>query len=147
MQLRKTTLVLILLASLTLTALAACGPQATAAVSEADVTTLAEEKMQALNDGDYATFTADFSDVLVGAIPEDSFQDLRETILGASGRFESVTGLRLTNAKTPGYVNYSITCQFEEEEVLLTLVYAVDGEQVEGIFFNAPKLNQAMQAP
>ncbi|MBK8989803.1 MAG: DUF3887 domain-containing protein [Chloroflexi bacterium] len=95
MQLRKTTLVLILLASLTLTALAACGPQATAAVSEAYVTTLAEEKMQALNDGDYATFTADFSDVLANAIPEDSFQDLRETILGASGRFESVTGLRL----------------------------------------------------
>jgi hypothetical protein len=146
MQFHRTTLILIFLASLTLTALTACGPQATAAVSEAYVTTLAEEKMQALNDGDYATFTADFSDVLIGAIPEDSFQDLQETILGASGRFESVTGLRLTNARTSGYVNYIVTCQFEEEEVLLTLVYAVDGEQVEGIFFNAPKLNQAMQA-
>jgi hypothetical protein len=146
MQFHRTTLILIFLASLTLTALTACGPQATAAVSEAYVTTLAEEKMQALNDGDYATFTADFSDVLIGAIPEDSFQDLQETILRASGRFESVTGLRLTNARTSGYVNYIVTCQFEEEEVLLTLVYAVDGEQVEGIFFNAPKLNQAMQA-
>jgi hypothetical protein len=146
MQLRRTTLILILLASLTLATLAACGPQATAAVSEAYVTALAEEKMQALNDGDYAAFTADFSQVLAGAIPETDFQDLRETILGASGRFETVSGLRLTNARTSGYVNYIVTCQFEEEEVLLTLVYAVDGEQVEGIFFNAPKLNQAMQA-
>jgi hypothetical protein len=67
MQFHRTTLILIFLASLTLTALTACGPQATAAVSEAYVTTLAEEKMQALNDGDYATFTADFSDVLIGA--------------------------------------------------------------------------------
>jgi hypothetical protein len=146
MQFHRTTLILILLASHTLAALIACGPQATAAVSEAYVTTLAEEKMQALNNGDYAAFTADFSEVLAGAIPETNFQDLRETILGASGRFESVTGLRLTNARTSGYVNYIVTCQFEEEEVLLTLVYAVDGEQVEGIFFNAPKLNQAMQA-
>jgi hypothetical protein len=146
MQFHRTTLILILLASLTLAALVACGPQATATVSEAHVTALAEEKMQALNNGDYAAFTADFSEVLAGAIPETNFQDLRETILGASGRFESVTGLRLTNARTSGYVNYIVTCQFEEEEVLLTLVYAVDGEQVEGIFFNAPKLNQAMQA-
>jgi hypothetical protein len=145
MQVRKTTLVLIILVSLMLTAVAACGPQATAAVSEADITALAEEKMQALNNGDYATFTADFSDVLAEAIPEASFQDLRQTILGASGRFESVSGLRLANARTPGYVNYIVTSKFEEEEVLLTLVYAVDGEQVEGIFFNAPKLNQAMQ--
>lgn len=146
MQFRRITLILVLLVSLTLTALAACGPQATAAVSEAYVTALAEEKMQALNDGDYTAFTADFSDVLAGAIPESDFQDLRQTILEASGRFESVTGLRIANARAPGYVSYIVTCQFEEEEVLLTLVYAIDGEQVEGIFFNAPKLNQAMQA-
>ncbi len=146
MQFHRTTLILILLASLTLAALAACGPQATAVVSEAYVTTLAEEKMQALNNGDYAAFTADFSEVLVNAISEENFKDVRETILGASGRFESVTGLRLANARAAGYVNYIVTCQFAEEEVLLTLVYAVDGEQVEGIFFNAPKLNQAMQA-
>lgn len=146
MQFRRTTLVLIMLTFLTLTALAACRPQATAAVSEAYVTALAEEKMQAVNRGDYAIFTTDFSEVLADAIPEASFQDLRETILEASGRFESVTGLRIANARTSGYLNYIVACQFEEEEVLLTLVYSVDGEQVEGIFFNAPKLNQAMQA-
>lgn len=80
------------------------------------------------------------------AVSEEEFLSLRETILEASGQFEAITGSRIANARTQGYVSYIFTCQFEEENVQLTMVYAIDGNEVEGLFFNAPKLNQAMQA-
>lgn len=123
-----------------------CGPRGTAALAQETIQELAQEKMEALNNGDYETFTAGFSDVLQRAIPEEDFLSLRETILGASGKFEAITGNRIANPRTSGYVSYIFNCRFAEETVQLTLVYAIDGDEVEGIFFNAPKLNQAMQA-
>ena len=123
-----------------------CGPQETAALSQEAIQNLAQEKMEAINSGDYEAFTAGVSDVLQRAIPEEDFLSLRETILETSGQFEAITGSRIADARTQGYVSYIFTCQFEEENVQLTMVYAIDGDQVEGLFFNAPKLNQAMQA-
>ena len=123
-----------------------CGPQGTAALSQEAIQNLAQEKMEAINSGDYEAFTAGVSDVLQRAIPEEDFLSLRETILETSGQFEAITGSRIADARTQGYVSYIFTCQFEEENVQLTMVYAIDGDQVEGLFFNAPKLNQAMQA-
>jgi len=123
-----------------------CGPQGTAALSQETIQVLAQEKMEAVNSGDYETFVAGFSDVLQTAVSEAEFLSLRETILEASGQFEAITGSRIANARTQGYVSYIFTCRFAEENVQLTMVYALDGDEVEGIFFNAPKLNQAMQA-
>lgn len=139
----KRIVVLLLLLSLFVVG---CGPQGTAAFSQEAIQSLAQEKMEAINSGDYQTFVSGFSDVLQGAIPEEEFLSLRETILEASGQFEAITGSRIANARTQGYVSYIFTCQFGEENVQLTMVYAIDGDEVEGIFFNAPKLNQAMQA-
>jgi hypothetical protein len=123
-----------------------CGPRGTAALTQETIQELAQQKMEAVNNGDYETFTVGFSVVLQQAIPEEDFMSLRETILAASGQFETITGSRIANSRAPGYVSYVFTCQFAEETVQLTLVYAIDGDEVEGIFFNAPKLNQAMQA-
>lgn len=125
--------------------LTACGPRGSAAVSEEYIADLAERKMQAVNSGDYDAFIEDFSDPLKEAITEERFLDLRETILAASGQFDSIISSRVANARTQGYLNYIYNCQFEEENVLLTLVYALDGDKIEGIFFSGTKLNQAMQ--
>jgi len=123
-----------------------CGLQGTAALSQEAIQNLAQEKMEAINSGNYEVFVFGFSDVLRNAIPEEAFMDLRETIIEASGRFVAISASSISNARVQGYVNYVFTCEFEKENVQLTMVYAIDGEQVEGIFFNAPNLNQAMQA-
>jgi hypothetical protein len=106
---------------------------------------LAENKMQAFNEGDYVTFCQDFSAQLKEAFTEENFISFRETVLDSSGRFETITNSRISRTQDRNYVAYIFSTKFEEEDVALTLVYAIDGDQVEGIFFNAPKLNQALQ--
>jgi hypothetical protein len=125
--------------------LASCGPPGTASVSEDYIHLLAENKMQAFNEGDYVTFCQDFSAQLKEAFTEENFISFRETVLDSSGRFETITNSRISRTQDRNYVAYIFTTKFEEENVTLTLVYAIDGDQVEGIFFNAPKLNQALQ--
>jgi hypothetical protein len=126
--------------------LVSCGPAGSASVSEDYIRSLAENKMQAFNEGNYATFCQDFSNQLKEAFTEEKFLDFRETVLDASGRIESITNSRISRTQDRNYVAYIFTTKFEEENVALTLVYAIDGDLVEGIFFNARKLNQALQA-
>jgi len=146
MKMPKVTLIYLVLGLGSSILLTACGPRGSAAVSEEHITNLAERKMVAINDGDYETFIEEFSEALVNAITEERFSDLRATILEASGRFDSISSSRIANARTQDYLNYIFNCKFEEEQVLLTLVYAIDGDKVEGIFFSGSKLNQAMRS-
>jgi hypothetical protein len=126
--------------------LAACGPQPRAAVSEEYARGLAERKMQAINTQDYALFIEDFSEVLENAFTEAEFQKFSGTVLSASGAFESITGSRISAAQTRGYVSYIYSCKHANENLTLTMVFAEDGEKVEGIFFNAARLNEAIRA-
>ncbi|MBE0409168.1 MAG: DUF3887 domain-containing protein [Anaerolineales bacterium] len=126
--------------------LVSCAPPGTASVSEDYIRNLAQDKMHALNEGDYASFCQDFSDLLKEAFTKEEFIDFRETVLNTSGRFETITNSRISRTQDRDYVAYIFSTRFEEENVTLTLVYAIDGDLVEGIFFNAPKLNQALQS-
>lgn len=126
--------------------LAACAPQARAAVSEEHVRNLAERKMQAMNSQDYDQFTEDFGEVLANAFTEAEFIKFSELLLSSSGAFESITGSRISGAQTRGYVSYIYSCKHANENLTLTMVYEENGDTVEGIFFNAPKLNQAVRA-
>ena len=126
--------------------LVSCGPPGTASVSEDYIRMLAENKMQALNEGNYNVFCQDFSNQLKDAFSDDEFVEFRETVLNSSGRFETITNLRISRTQDRNYVAYILSTKFEEENVALTLVYAINGDLVEGIFFNAPKLNKALQA-
>lgn len=126
--------------------LASCGPPGTASVSEDYIGILAENKLQALNNGNYAVFCQDFSNQLKEAFTEDEFNSFRETVLNSSGKFETITNSRISRTQNRNYVAYIFSTKFEGENVAVTLVYAIDGDLVEGIFFNAPKLNKALEA-
>jgi hypothetical protein len=126
--------------------LAACSPQARAAVSEDYVRNLAERKMQAMNTQDYELFVEDFGEALLIAFTKADFQKFSDTLLLSSGPFESITGSRISSAQARGYVSYIYSCKHAHENLTLTMVYAEGGDTVEGIFFNAAKLNEAIRA-
>jgi hypothetical protein len=123
-----------------------CSSQPRAALPDDQVQRTAENVMAAINEQDYRAFTANFGDKLKDAFTEEGFIDLSETILSSSGRFQRITGSRVARAQTQGYVTYIYSCAHENETLSLSMVYEIDGEKIEGIFFNGKLLNEAFQA-
>ncbi|MEZ0396545.1 MAG: DUF3887 domain-containing protein [Anaerolineales bacterium] len=109
-----------------------------AALSDAEVVALTEAMLAALDQGDYAAFSRDFSPTMLAAFPQEQFDSLRAMLREASGGPVSCAQPALSNRQ--GYAVYRLTCAFEKEDVVVTIVFAVDGRQVEGLFFDSPNL-------
>lgn len=132
-------LILVLLA----TACGALNPKP-AALSNEEVRQLAESSLQALSSGDKEAFIQDFSDQMKAIYTDDQFENLRNLLAENSGAFVSCEGEpQLSNAQ--GYVRYSFPCKYEQEEVVVTFVFEIDGSLVEGLFFNSANLRKATQ--
>jgi hypothetical protein len=109
-----------------------------AALSDAEVVQLTGRVLTALDQDDYAAFSEDFSPAMLAAFPEAQFTELRAMLQETSGNYVSCGDPSLSNRQ--GYAVYRLTCTFEKEEVVVTIVFAVDGRQVEGLFFDSPNL-------
>ena len=59
----------------------------TAAASDQQVKAIAENVLQALNEGNYEIFHKDFSEAMLTAFPETEFTKLRDILLTSSGKY------------------------------------------------------------
>jgi hypothetical protein len=125
------------LATLSLLA-AACGPAKPAAFTNEEVLVLTASTLGAMDAGDYEAFTNGFSSEMISTFSEDKFTELRDLLQATSGNFISTGELTLTNKQ--GFAIYRILCTYELEDVVVTIVFKVDGTQVEGLFFDSPNL-------
>lgn len=117
---------------------AGCSPASPAALTDDEVLGLTTGLLTALNDDDYGAFITDFSEDMLAAFPESEFQNLRSLLQNNSGKFIATGKLDLSNNQ--GYAVYRIRCTFELEDVMVTIVFKVDGNLVEGLFFDSPNL-------
>lgn len=109
-----------------------------AALSDAEVVQLTGQVLTALDQDDYAAFVQDFSPAMRAAFPQAQFAELRAMLQETSGNYVACGEPSLSNRQ--GYAVYRLVCTFEKEEVIVTIVFAVDGRQVEGLFFDSPNL-------
>ncbi len=116
----------------------ACAAPQPAGLTDEQVSAVTENILQAMNDNDYASFTQDFSGQMIAAFTEDQFNQLRDLLQTSSGSYVSIGKPTLSNAQ--GYVIYQFPCQFDREEVTVTITFAIDGDKVEGLFFTSPNL-------
>ena len=121
--------------------LAGCGSPSPSALPDDDVLALASRLLVSIDEGDYTNFLADFSEDMVAAFPETAFNDLREMLQSASGTFMTAGKLELTNNQD--YAIYRIRCSYSLEDVMVTLVFKVDGTLVEGLYFDSTNLRAA----
>jgi len=133
----RTTLLFVLLPLLALL-LAGCGPARPSAYSDEEVLTVTSRILSAMDANDYEAFIGDFSPEMLAAFGEDQFNDLRLMTQSTSGSFVSTGEMSLSDNK--GYAVYRIICSYELEDVVVTIVFKVDGTQVEGLFFDSPNL-------
>jgi hypothetical protein len=131
-----------LLAALSLLAVG-CGPASPAALTDAEILTVTGNLLTAIDTGDYPAFTVDFSAEMLTAFPESQFMQLRDLLHTSSGNYVSCGEMNITNKNN--YASYSIRCAYELEDVVVTVVFRIDGTQVEGLFFDSPNLRTASQ--
>jgi hypothetical protein len=131
-----------LLAALSLLA-AGCGPASPAALSNDEVIAVTTNILTAMDTGDYAAFTSEFSEEMLAAFPENQFTELRDLLQSTSGNFVSAGELSLSNKE--GFALYRILCTYDLEDVVVTIVFKVDGTQVDGLFFDSPNLRTSSQ--
>ena len=110
-------------------------------LTDDQVAAVAENILRSLDDNDYQAFIHDFGDAMLAVIDEAEFTEMRDMLQNASGNFVSLGESMLINSR--GYAVYRFPCQFEQEEVLVTITFEVGGETVEGLFFDSPHLREA----
>jgi hypothetical protein len=120
-----------------------CAAPKPAALTDDEVIVMTQNVLTALDANDYAAFTRDYSPDMLAAYSEAQFTQLRELLQSASGKFVSTGKLSLSNNQ--GYAVYRIICKYEQEDVVVTIVFKVDGKQIEGLFFDSPNLRTVSQ--
>lgn len=127
-----------LLAVISALLLAGCRAEP-AALSNEEIVQVTAQALTALDAGDAEAFVSDFSDEMRDLFLEESqFTALRAMLQESSGKFISCADPSLGNRGD--YAVYRLRCRFEKEEVMVTVVFAVGGSQVEGLFFDSPNL-------
>ncbi len=125
--------------------LTSCQPPKPAALSNDQVVQVVDNTLRAIDAGDYQSFTQDFSEDLKNAIDEAKFTSLADMLLKASGKYISCAGSEPALSNKQGYALYRLACKYELESVMVTMTFKVDGDHVEGLFFDSTNLRKASQ--
>lgn len=123
-------------------ATAACGsaapasaPQApTSKLTEAQAAEVAENALQALNTGDYAAWSRDWSDTMKAAIKDADFQAFRQEFRQIYGDYVALEKLELIPGKTPGSIRWAATGQFANGRARLNFAFYSDSDKIDGVF-------------
>jgi len=137
----RTKITILSLSLVILLALSVTGCQAEpAALSDEQVVEITENILTAINTADYGQFVQDFGTEMVAAIPEDDFIDMRTMLQDSSGNFRTCQSPTLLN--NGGYAIYRMICEFEQEDVVVTITFKIGGDEVDGLFFDSPNLRK-----
>jgi Protein of unknown function (DUF3887) len=101
---------------------------------------IADNLLKGMNERDYASFSRDFNDAMLKAIPESGFPALADSVLGKVGNYVSRQVSSVVETGSAETVIY--TAKFEQEDAV-TIRLAVEKAEphkVTGLFFTSPKL-------
>jgi hypothetical protein len=103
---------------------------------------IAEDILQAMNSGDYASFSQYFDDVMKKTIPEDTFRQYRAVYHDRIGTYESKTYWETTIQDRSQIVEYKARFTQEPADVIVSIAFTqVDGQvRVSWLYFMSPKV-------
>jgi hypothetical protein len=104
---------------------------------------IAENILQTINTGDYQGHIKDYSQEMIDATTPEAFDDLRDLLLSTVGKYISKTPDKVE--RKGEYIRVTYTAKFEQEDVTVRVVFKEDDEthQVQGLWFDSPKLRAA----
>ncbi len=114
-----------------------------AGLSDQQVTAMTENILRALDENNYPAFVAKFSEQMNSAFSQEQFTSLRNLLQESSGKFVAIGKWSLSNRQ--GFVNYRISCEYELENIVVTITFKIGGSQIEGLYFTSPNLRKISQ--
>ncbi len=99
-------------------------------LTSAQATVIAGNALRALSDGNRRAYMRGMNESLQDVLSEEGFKALRDKTLSQSGRFVSVAAATMIATRTPGYVKWVCTCNFEKEQVQVEMIFKQDGNQI-----------------
>ena len=110
------------------------------ALSDEEVGQVVDRILNGLNAGDYQAFSQDFGDTMKNTLNESEFNKIRTMLQETSGNYLSRSKPSLLNNQ--GYAIYRFPCKFEKEDVIVTVTFKINGDKVEGLFFDSNNLRK-----
>jgi hypothetical protein len=141
----KIPMALLIVTIVTTLFLTGCQPPKPAALSNDQIVQVVDNTVRAIDAGDYQSFTQDFSDDMKKAFTEAEFTSLAGTLQKASGNYVSCADSEPALSNNQGYAVYRLPCKYDFESVMVTVTFKVDGDQVEGLFFDSTNLRKVSQ--
>jgi hypothetical protein len=123
--------------------LTGCQPPRPAALSNDQVKQIVDHTLKSITAGDFQSFTQDFSDGMKNTFTEEQFISLVDLLWNASGNYVSCADSELSNNE--GYAVYRLSCSYDLESLITTVTFKVDGDKIEGLFFDSTNLRKASQ--
>jgi hypothetical protein len=125
--------------------LTSCQPPKPAALSNDQVVQVVDNLLKAINAGDYQSFTQYLSAEMKNTFTEAQFTSLADLLKNASGNYVSCADSQTALSNNQGYAVYRLTCKYDLEGVIVTVTFKVDGDKIEGLFFDSTNLRKATQ--
>ena len=114
--------------------LVACSsPTATSPVSEQEARMMAEKMLTAYNDGDYAAWSADWSQTMKNAIDEAAFAAFREQMMASAGRYEEIESADSRPGNNRGVWRWEFTTRFAGGSYEFMIAFAEGSALIEGV--------------
>ena len=103
-----------------------------------------EAVLQALNDGDYESFSQQASEEVKSQVTAEIFTQMRDAILKTSGRYLSKSEPQISEPQA-GLKAFTYPCRFEREEVMVTVAFKTGEEKIAGLNLDSEGLRQLQQ--
>lgn len=118
--------------------LAACGAAApsqsvTSPVSQDEALAMSQQMLEAYNDGDYAAWSADWSQVMKEAIPEDAFAAFRSETMANAGGFDEIESISSRPGDAAGVVRWESNARFENGTYVFMIAFKEGSRLIEGV--------------
>ena len=120
---------------------AACGAgnaasqgEAVSVLSKEEATSIIENAMQALNTGDYATWSRDWDNDMKDAIKDQQFQSYREQVVAQYGQYMALESVEIQPGLQKGNVRWVAIANFEKGKIKFSFGFPNDGRLIKGIF-------------
>jgi len=127
-------------ALLLLFALGGCGApevvEPVTSLTEEQVTSMAENMLQAYNSGDYAAFERDLAPAGQLLLTEQAFGELRDELLATAGEFVSIESVEAVPGGSEGHSQWRVTATFQNTTETLTLTFDDATNRIEGMEFD-----------
>ncbi len=91
--------------------------------------------LYAWNAGDYAGWTAEWSDEMLALSDETSWTESRALALPLTGKFETI-GELTSETFSNGFTKWTAICDFEQVQIAFAIVLPNEGGKVQGLYMD-----------